>query len=60
MWSPLEIAYLTMVVLSFVLLAVVLYGVDRYCRVPSRPSRIGAAISRSRMMTWWRQEVHFR
>lgn len=35
MWSPLELAYLTMAIVSFVVLAVVLYGVERYCRQPS-------------------------
>jgi|tagenome__1003787_1003787.scaffolds.fasta_scaffold12224001_1 hypothetical protein len=41
MWSPFELAYLVMVVLSFVILAVVLYGVERYCRQPS--PRVDAA-----------------
>jgi hypothetical protein len=41
MWSPFELAYLTMVILSFVILAIVLYGVERYSRQPS--SRIKAA-----------------
>jgi hypothetical protein len=41
MWSPFELAYLTMAILSFVILAVVLYGVERYCR-PASP-RVDAA-----------------
>jgi hypothetical protein len=35
MWSTFELAYLLMAILSFGILAVVLYGVERYCREPS-------------------------
>jgi hypothetical protein len=41
MWSPFELAYLTMAIVSFIILAVALYGVERYCRQPSQ--RVDAA-----------------